>query len=497
MFAGPAGPRVSGPENRRAPAASLRRGAPDADHRTMRRATLAVLLSVSIASAQVDHRASQSPVKNQGGRGTCVAFAVCAALETFPGVPTDLSEQLLYATVKLHQNEVDRWLRALGRPLQLGEGNSLATYVPLFELVGTCAEAFLPYDPDPRRAGPSVPEEIRRYLELAQIGARDLLAMRDAYGKYGFAPADAELLDAAAAQDIGRLQRALDEGVLAIPVTYLVHGPNWSGLGEDQPEAAAGRRAVVHPGLLHRYRRPGAGSWWSYGQAKLDCGSRGEDFVTRVRDGGLEVGADPDPKGELYGGHAVTIVGYDDRGFLIKNSWGEAWGEGGYATLLYDYHALYATAALLLREARIRMPALSPFEKRSRIERGAHRLKIQPRGAGADARLLLSSWMLEARDADVEVVEYRVEARDGDGIWAEVAARRVHAGPLDGRRGAPFAVPRAALAGARAVRVTVRYGDLPLGDPGALGEARILAAHRFPEFPPDLGAAIDLEPQLR
>ena len=36
------------------------------------------------------------------------------------------------------------------------------------------------------------------------------------------------------------------------------------------------------------------------------------------------------------GGHAFAIVGYDDRGFLVQNSWTEAWGDGGFATLTYE-----------------------------------------------------------------------------------------------------------------------------------------------------------------
>ena len=28
--------------------------------------------------------------------------------------------------------------------------------------------------------------------------------------------------------------------------------------------------------------------------------------------------------------HAVTVVGYDSKVFVIKNSWGSAWGEKGY-----------------------------------------------------------------------------------------------------------------------------------------------------------------------
>lgn len=35
-------------------------------------------------------------------------------------------------------------------------------------------------------------------------------------------------------------------------------------------------------------------------------------------------------------GHAFAIVGYDERGFLIQNSWGATWGSGGYAVLGYD-----------------------------------------------------------------------------------------------------------------------------------------------------------------
>ena len=35
------------------------------------------------------------------------------------------------------------------------------------------------------------------------------------------------------------------------------------------------------------------------------------------------------------GGHAFAIVGYDDSGFLVQNSWGKAWGSRGLARLTY------------------------------------------------------------------------------------------------------------------------------------------------------------------
>lgn len=43
--------------------------------------------------AVVDHRPSQSPIKHQGTRGTCVSHASLALLETAPQIPDDLSEQ--------------------------------------------------------------------------------------------------------------------------------------------------------------------------------------------------------------------------------------------------------------------------------------------------------------------------------------------------------------------------------------------------------------------
>ena len=44
---------------------------------------------------------------------------------------------------------------------------------------------------------------------------------------------------------------------------------------------------------------------------------------------------------ETYGGHAVVIVGYKkEKGetfYIVRNSWGKAWGEGGYALASTEY----------------------------------------------------------------------------------------------------------------------------------------------------------------
>jgi C1A family cysteine protease len=47
----------------------------------------------------------------------------------------------------------------------------------------------------------------------------------------------------------------------------------------------------------------------------------------------------PGPGEQALGGHAVLAAGYDDATsrFLVRNSWGPGWGQGGYFTLPYAY----------------------------------------------------------------------------------------------------------------------------------------------------------------
>lgn len=44
---------------------------------------------------------------------------------------------------------------------------------------------------------------------------------------------------------------------------------------------------------------------------------------------------------QALGGHAVVGVGYDDsqQRFIVRNSWGDAWGMKGYFTIPHDYLA--------------------------------------------------------------------------------------------------------------------------------------------------------------
>jgi C1A family cysteine protease len=39
---------------------------------------------------------------------------------------------------------------------------------------------------------------------------------------------------------------------------------------------------------------------------------------------------------KTYGGHAVVLVGYNEDGFIVRNSWGHNWGNQGYS--IYEYN---------------------------------------------------------------------------------------------------------------------------------------------------------------
>ncbi|HBN08566.1 MAG TPA: hypothetical protein DD435_07915 [Cyanobacteria bacterium UBA8530] len=46
----------------------------------------------------------------------------------------------------------------------------------------------------------------------------------------------------------------------------------------------------------------------------------------------------PKPSEQVFGGHAVLAVGYDDakKVLIVRNSWGSGWGDKGYFYMPYD-----------------------------------------------------------------------------------------------------------------------------------------------------------------
>ena len=128
------------------------------------------------------------------------------------------------------------------------------------------------------------------------------------------------------------------------------HWPYIISRYEDEPEA-----------FHYSY----AANFKSLNYARLDeVGSTAEETLKRIKQtlysgfsiafgfsvfSSMSMAADipyPTPQDSLEGGHAVLAVGFDDEhevdgvvvpSLIIRNSWGTAWGEGGYGYLPYRY----------------------------------------------------------------------------------------------------------------------------------------------------------------
>jgi len=114
----------------------------------------------------VDHRASQSPVKNQGTRGTCVAHAAMGLIEAFPHIPGDLSEQ--YTHYKFNE--------FLHRPHNLNQGLMTTKAAPyLARADGRISlEAEWPYIP--------VQATINQMIEMGTYGPPPAARNNQIYG---------------------------------------------------------------------------------------------------------------------------------------------------------------------------------------------------------------------------------------------------------------------------------------------------------------------------
>lgn len=294
---------------------------------------LTVLLAIAVfgANAQkgVDYRYLQSTIKNQKHRGTCTAFAICAALEVQPGLPSDLSEQYLYAKAKFG--------RLQDKNEMVGEeGEMLQYYIKILETEGVVSENKMPYDTNAVKYTSDKDmlitfNDITKGVSLYDMLKFDNVTYKLKKGQYSM------YLDEEAA-NIENIKYWLDKGVRAIPVTYPINQYAWSFLSND--------KAIITPDSL-TYIKFG-GELYTYSAAK----EKYPDIIKKIK--ANEVDTVAIFKGGLFnGGHAVTIVGYNDEGFIIKNSWGRSWGDHGYAVISYDYHSLWCSSAMIINNFQV------------------------------------------------------------------------------------------------------------------------------------------------
>ena len=252
----------------------------------------------------VDHRADQTPVRDQGDRGTCVAFASCAELEAIlrrDGEPQpDLSENFAYDRYMIEEGSLPcddpglaTWRAAGYLQTHLICEESLWSYVgtdtPTLKAQGHCDQVN------------DEPTEIDGKPGVG-IGEFVLLPKSDEVTADGS-------IDI---KDTRTIERLLDED-----------------------------RDIVFGTIV---------AWNSSdtsGIIDVKLGPAGQPIF----------GA---------GGHAMLIVGYDRRTgrddgddrpyFIAKNSWGDDYGHDGYLYLTYDYirtYARYGYATTSIRRAMI------------------------------------------------------------------------------------------------------------------------------------------------
>lgn len=284
---------------------------------------------LSAQGGTVSYRNYQSPVKSQARRGTCTAFAIVAAMETFDGVPGDLSEQYIYREAKMNH------YREMGTAYD--EGAPLSFYLDVLKVSGTVTEEIAPYVPDAPIWDKGDDAFERMKADIKTNSVMEMFMIPEC--AYKLHNDLIYLSQGDEARNVNWIKARLDEGVKAIPVGYGVDADYWS-------LHTGSSAAKIHPGDFAMVQM--GDKVLTYDEAR----AKDPDLNRKILAGEVPSGY-TDTTFIAREGHAVTIVGYDDSGFLIKNSWSEKWGDAGYGWVSFDYHELYCTEALIIRSIQV------------------------------------------------------------------------------------------------------------------------------------------------
>ncbi len=346
-----------------------------------------VLLFSSKLTAQVNYINYQSPVKSQHNRGTCSAFSLLSAMEVLPGFPTDLSEQHAYALAKSMMFLQDS-------TSSIEEGATFADYLDILDRKGIVREDQMPYNPY-LGFWSSVNSNFAAYnADISGTTVEDVVE-ENAFS-YTLSKQYCTYKTFSAARDIAYIKSQLDSGVKNIPVGYFIEPTYWqqhrgSSLNKMVPDdiirfIIGGKRMGY---TAAKQIDPYLEDNWQRGKVKYEV-QKGYDTVFKY-------------------GHAVSIIGYDNNGFIIKNSWGKDWADNGYGWISFDYHKLFAKRILILKDGRIRIS--NSKDRGTAVKANEIYLKSMP--AGNKERGLLVSLVYHGKTAPpvFKKISYKVYGR--------------------------------------------------------------------------------------
>jgi hypothetical protein len=336
----------------------------------------------------IDNTIFQSPVKDQGGRNTCSGFAVAACIETFDGVPADVSEQHIYAGLKM--------LEYKGLKDPVSPGGRINLYPQTLSKYGVLHESQMPYNPkqlDFKEDDYNLVQVIRE----GQTGPVSML-LNARRAKFYIDSADCEVAEFDAGLEAENIKRLLQQGVKAIGIGYYVNGFwfDWENKKNllITPDSVGGFiDSSLHISSFQNLKDKFGDTVFSQIDNFFEPdGHKAWRFSSRQKEAG----------------HAVTIVGYNENGFIIKNSWGKGWGNNGYATVSYDYHKMFAKRMLAIKRVRFIRQPTGPLTSLSDL-----RLKIVPQ-KGLGGGLAVSIFSLDEKsNPDISLVEYRMYKVNG------------------------------------------------------------------------------------